>query len=203
MLLLPVGCTTTTVGVTYDAAAVVPVGETTAATVALGEVVDQRGHGATWLGAIRGGFGNPLKTLETAKPVREVVRDAFRDGLVARNLLGQEGEAPLTLQVAVIRYDSNQVGRREAHADFDVWLMDSATNSAIHQARSRADKVEGSMVTLDAGIFASTEDLRKVANDVLQEAVDGALDDPRFRATVEEAARRRAEEAAGAAEVEG
>lgn len=28
-------------------------------------VVDRRGHDANWLGAIRGGFGNPIKTLTT------------------------------------------------------------------------------------------------------------------------------------------
>jgi hypothetical protein len=42
--------------------------------------------------------------------------------------------------------------------------------------------VQGSLFAFDTAIFASVEDLRKVANDLLQRAVDEALDDPGLRA---------------------
>jgi len=50
------------------------------------------------------------------------------------------------------------------------------------------DEVTGSVITLDAGIFADVEDLRKVANQVLQEAVDKTLDDPRVTKLLSEGA---------------
>ncbi len=181
-------CTTQTVGVRYDPAAVRPAAPEAAGAVTLGEFVDQRGHGARWLGAIRGGLGNPLKTLETDRTVREVVRDAFRDGLAARGLLAEAEGAPLALQVAIVRYDCNQVARREAHADFDLRLIDRETGRTAYRRRVTVDRVDGTILTLNAGIFGSIEDLRKLANDVLQQAVDQALDDSALRATVAEAA---------------
>ncbi|MGH6949590.1 MAG: hypothetical protein ACREH4_01865, partial [Vitreimonas sp.] len=49
--------------------------------IALGDVTDGREHERTWLGAIRGAFGNPVKVLHTQTPVSDVVGAAVRDGL--------------------------------------------------------------------------------------------------------------------------
>ena len=46
------------------------------------------------------------------------------------------------------------------------------------------DTVEGSLVSLDTGVFASVEDLRKVAHKTLQKAIDQTLDDPEFRRAI-------------------
>jgi len=54
--------------------------------VIVGNFLDQRDVPANWLGAIRGGFGNPLKYLESDRPVAEIVKIAFIDGLQARGI---------------------------------------------------------------------------------------------------------------------
>src|SRR5918997_5169305 len=45
----------------------------------------------TWIGTIRGGYGNPLKHLNADAPVEQVVARAFADGLRARGLLAAQG----------------------------------------------------------------------------------------------------------------
>lgn len=44
----------------------------------------------------------------------------------------------------------------------------------------------GNLLSVDTGILADVEDLRKVANDTLQQAVDETLDDPTIRAALAE-----------------
>jgi hypothetical protein len=46
--------------------------------------IDQRKEEAHRLATIMGGFGNPLKTLDLARPVKDEVADAFAEGLRAR-----------------------------------------------------------------------------------------------------------------------
>jgi hypothetical protein len=57
------------------------------------------GDDPTWIGTIRGGYGNPIKHLNADAPVDRVVAQAFADGLAARGLLapgGGRGGAPPT-----------------------------------------------------------------------------------------------------------
>jgi hypothetical protein len=44
--------------------------------------------------------------------------------------------------------------------------------------------VEGSVLTLSAGIFGSVEELRALMEKTLQQAIDQALDDPALRNAV-------------------
>ncbi len=67
----------------------------------------------TYIGAIRGGFGNPLKTLTSARPVKDEVAAAFEAALQARNLYGPN--APAALAVTLTELSANQVARRRAH----------------------------------------------------------------------------------------
>lgn len=143
----------------------------------LGAVTDGREHGPNWLGAIRGGYGNPLKVLLTDGPVSQAVAAAVRDGLGARNLVAGDG-ARFRLDVHVVQFDCNQYARKEAHIELALRLIDQATDAAAYEHNTRVDRVEGSVLSLRTGIFASTEELRALANAALQEAVDRALDDP-------------------------
>ncbi len=56
-------------------------------------VVDQRKEAPARLATIMGGFGNPIKTLDTAKPVKDEVADAFIEGLRVRGLLATPGQS--------------------------------------------------------------------------------------------------------------
>lgn len=168
-------CSTNPVNLTYNPgnASSIPTGK---AAIEQVSVTDKRGVDSKWLGAIRGGMGNPLKTLETTVPVSEEIKTAFTEGLRARSLLAPDG--PYRLDVVVNKFDCSQLVRREAHAVFDVMLVNKASRQVAYIRPVSVTKVSGELVTMDVGIMAKVEDLLKVANDALQEAIDQALNDP-------------------------
>jgi hypothetical protein len=173
------GCSTDTVQLTYDTSAAASQPAATVSSVEILSVSDRRKHDPYWLGAIRGGFGNPLKTLTTDVPVSNVVKNAFTDALKARGLLASTSGV-YGMQVVINRFDCNQVARREAHVRLNVSMVELASGRQIYANEVQVDRVTGSVITFDAGIFATVEDLRKLANQALQGAVDQALDDPQL-----------------------
>lgn len=128
----------------------------------------------TYIGAIRGAFGNPLKTLNSARPVKEEAEAAFVAALQVRGLYGPA--APNALQVTLMELSANQVARREGHTTFSLVLNDRATGRPVFQDKEDVLKITGSIITLEAGVFASTDDLRAVTALSLSQAVDQALD---------------------------
>ena len=70
-------CGTTHVSLKYSAPPAIVQASARAQPLLVGTFTDKRGEPATWLGAIRGGYGNPLKNLESDKPVAELVKAAF------------------------------------------------------------------------------------------------------------------------------
>jgi uncharacterized lipoprotein YajG len=174
------GCETSQVNLTYDPSAAKAVPANAAESVEFVSVTDHRKHAANWLGAIRSGFGNPLKTLETPVPVKDMVAKAYEDGLKARGLFASS-KAKYGMKVDVSQFDCNQYARREAHIRFDISLIELQSQKSIYDTVVTVDRVTGSVITFDAGIFASVEDLRKLANETLQEAVDKTLDDQKLR----------------------
>ena len=124
-----------------------------------------------------------MKTLETPVPVKDMVAKAYKDGLEARGMLAPR-KAKYGMKVDVSQFDCNQYARREAHIRFDISLTELQTGESVYDTVVTVDRVTGNVITLDAGIFASVEDLRKLANEALQEAVDKTLDDPKLREKV-------------------
>ena len=176
-LLVVAGCVSTDVTLPYNAAGVSPAPAAAQGSIQVTAVTDRRKHEPNWLGAIRGGMGNPLKTLNTAEPVKDLVKLAYVDGLTARKLLSADSPR-YRMAIDVNQFDCNQVGRREAHIRFYVTVSEVGSGKQVYDRLIQVDKVTGSRVTFDAGVFASTEDLRKLANQALQEAVDQTLSDP-------------------------
>jgi uncharacterized lipoprotein YajG len=174
-----VACGTTAVTLKYDPANVQQAAASAQQSIAIAAVTDKRKHDPNWLGAIRGGFGNPLKTLETSMPVKDLVAAAYADGLKARGLLASDTPR-YDMRVIVNQYDSNQYVRREAHIRFAVTVVDKTSGKELFADNIAVDKVAGSLIALDAGIFAEVEDLRLLANQALQEAVDKTLNDADF-----------------------
>lgn len=171
-------CSTTQTSLPYDASRATGIGTPAKAKVEITSVADNRKHGANWLGAIRGGYGNPIKTLETEGPVKDAVKSAFVQGLKARGLTGDGSAYAMTLDVE--QFDCNQYVRREAHARINVALVNKASGQTAYQRKAVTDLVQGSLIALDVGLFADVEDLRKVANAALPDAVDQVLNDPAF-----------------------
>ncbi|WP_207459146.1 YajG family lipoprotein [Azospirillum sp. SYSU D00513] len=176
------GCSSTPVSLRYNAPTTLSKPEGAKPVVEVISVTDARENTAR-IGAIRGGYGNPLKTLTAATPVPDMVRQAFLDGLAARGLLAESNTGLYGLEIGVKRLDSSQLVRREAHTHLQLSVVEKSTgrpvyNKAIEDNRSD----EGSFV--ETGILASVEDLRKITNDSMQAAVDQALDNPAFLAAV-------------------
>ena len=171
-------------GLKYEPSASVTKTSATAPSVAVGSFVDSRGEPANWLGAIRGGFGNPLKNLESGLPVATLVQAAFADGLRARGILpGSKGQQ-FQISGVIRKLDCNQYVRREANVEIEVLVTDAQDG---HQRFTRAyssSNVEGSALALNVGVFASVDDLRAVTERTLREVVDKALDDTALRAAL-------------------
>ncbi len=161
----------------YDSSKIAVAKQPARALVDLSDITDSRKHGPNWLGAIRGGFGEPLKTVTTEVPVKDVVKANFGEALKARGLVGSYSQ--YSMQVTIERLDCNQYVRREAHAQITASLVQKSSGRLVFQRQASADRV-GSFNPFDSGLLASSEDLRKVANDVLQDVVDQVLDDPKL-----------------------
>ena len=154
------------------------------ATVKVGSFVDSRGETKTWVGTIRGGFGNHLKDLDTGEPVSTVVEQAFNDALKARGVDVNSHNAPFQISGVIKNLIGDQVVRREANAAIDVSVIDNSNGQKRFSQTYTANVVDGSALSMSTGVFASVEDLRAVIEKALREAVDKALDDSALRAAL-------------------
>lgn len=138
-----------------------------------------------WIGTIRGGFGNPLKILHSDVPIDQVVARALREGLRARGLLVMDGASRRRrLTADVMQFDANQYIRREATVALRLSLLDAENGREVWTDNIRVYRVDGSLLSLSTGVFASIDDLHALTARVLSEAVDQALDNPGFRAAL-------------------
>lgn len=150
----------------------------------VGLFTDNRGEPSDWLGAIRGGFGNPLKEIWSTEPVADLVAKMFTAGLQARGLTVQGSDASHLLTGSIIRLDCNQLVRPEANAEIELYLTERKNGQKVFSRTYRATNVEGSVFSPATGIFASVEKLRSLTEKTLQQVVDQALDDPAFHDAV-------------------
>jgi hypothetical protein len=152
--------------------------------ISVGAFADSRGPraDADWLGAIRGGFGNRLKTLRTQQPMSQVVQDAYADGLRARGVFAERGQGKFVLEGTIEKLDCSEYFNLEAHAHVALRVRDSTTGAQVFEWPYRVDETEGG---LGAGIFGSVETLRLLAERTLRELVDRSLDDPGLRKAVQ------------------
>lgn len=143
------------------------------ATVNFKGVNDKRGEGIDWLGAIRGGYGNVLKSIRTQKPVAKVVEDVYTKALAARGLDKQLGGASVNLSVDVLKFDCSYYFNKEAHAHLELKLTDPLSGNVLYSETTTVSEKKGGV---GAGIFGSVEALRDFAELTLATAVDKSLD---------------------------
>lgn len=146
----------------------------------IGRFDDQRGTDPHWLGAIRGGFGQPLKTIELQDSASDVVANAYRQALAAQGLLASSSPRYL-VGGRIIHLDCSQLARREAHADIDVVVTDTRTGQPVFEQLFEKKIVQGDVVTFNVGIFASVNDLKAVATQALNQAIDASLGNDGFQ----------------------
>jgi uncharacterized lipoprotein YajG len=143
-------------------------------------VTDQRKEAPTRLATIMGGFGNPLKTLDTPKPVKDVVADAFTQGLQARGMLASSA-APFRIFVTLRKFDADMLIGRTARIDLTMQVANQSGRIVFQ--RDVTDSVSDTKI-LQTGVFASIDDLRVLSQTVLGRTVDKLLDDPSFRSAI-------------------
>ncbi len=175
------GCSTNSVGLVYRAPPSIASVAADAPDVTVGAFIDQRGETAVWFGAIRGGYGNPLKVLNANASVSSQVQTAFADGLRARGFQSAGAGKSFQLAGVIRKLDCSQYVRLEAHAEIEVSVIEMASASSLFTRTYTADALEGSLLAMNTGIFASVEGLRALAEKTLSQVVDKALDDPALR----------------------
>jgi hypothetical protein len=144
-------------------------------------VTDQRNEEPRRLATVVGGFGNPVKTLDTTKPVKDEVADAFVSGLRARALLASSAQAPFRLALVVRKFDADMMIGRTARIDLTMSVVNQ-TGATVYE--DSATDSESETKFFETGIFANIDDLKKLCEIVLTRTVDRILDKPAFRASV-------------------
>jgi uncharacterized lipoprotein YajG len=139
-----------------------------------------------WMGTIRGGYGNPLKAIEADRPIDQVVRSALTDALAARGWLATRAPR-VDVLAEVTQFDANRYARQEATVAITLRLRDR-TGRQILEESERVYNVTGSVLALDTGIFASSEELRALMLRTMNEAIDKLLDRPSVAAALAGAA---------------
>lgn len=177
-------CGTTATGLKYSASAEQPPrASVSLQPVKVGAFQDQREGDKKWLGVIRGGFGNHLKTLEADRPVDEMVKAAFEDGLRARKVTVAPNPQGL-LSGKITKLYADQLVRREGFAEMELTITDPQGVRRFSKSYA-TNRVEGSPVTLATGVLASIDELRDVLERTLSDLVDKALDDPELRSALQ------------------
>jgi len=85
----------------------------------------------------------------------------------------------------VKKLDCNQVFRREANVEIEISVTDTASGRSTFTQTYSTSNIDGSVVSLEIGIFAAVEDLRALTEKTLRETVDKALDDPALRSALQ------------------
>lgn len=174
------GCSSHMMDIKYESS-YEPVQPNVSEKVYVGEVLDSRGTAPNWLGAIRGGYGNPLKKLYTNDVTSKVVEKAFEGALRTRNLLGPASSSQYRINVKLIKFDTSYYVNKEAHANFTVSLVDKAAEKKVF---SRTYKTDNEKSGRAAGIFGDVNSLSSFANDTLNETIDKMLNDQDFIAAI-------------------
>jgi uncharacterized lipoprotein YajG len=188
-LMLALGaCGTTQVPMTYSPTVAIERSAAARGAVAVSDRVDnQRGRGRedpNWIGAIRGGYGNPVKVLNSPEPLDRVVGRAFTDALAARGLGTAAAAQPrYVLTITIHELYANQLARREAMADFTAILRD-ASGREVWRDREMVHNVDGNLFTTGTGVLASTDELSQITIRTMNQAIDRLLDKPGFRAAL-------------------
>lgn len=149
-------------------------------TVSIGQVVDQRSDHSNRIGTIRSHVGIPIRSVDSDLPVPQAVAGVFAGALQARGLLAPQGSGRYRLDIIIHRLEADKLRRSEAHADFDLVLVDQATSAPVYQDKALADTMTGSIMSIDAGIFADSGDMKRQVQQTMAQAADAALNKPGF-----------------------
>jgi uncharacterized lipoprotein YajG len=176
------GCSSHMMPINYAPTDAIDKADYATKSITVGTVQDTRGTESNWLGAIRGGYGNVLKSLYTERDTNAVVEEAFVSALSAR---GATVDAPTTdflIDVNLQKFDTSYFFNKEAHAHFTVVLKNAARETLFTQSYV-TDLQQGGV---GAGILGDVNALAAFANEALNTNIDKALDDPDLMLAMQE-----------------
>ncbi|TCH99511.1 hypothetical protein EJV46_02200 [Roseococcus sp. SYP-B2431] len=141
------------------------------------------GEDPVWIGTIRGGYGNPIRTLQADRPLDQAVQRAFNDGLAARGWLAQQAPR-VEIEITIREFVANRYVRLEATAELELVLRERGSGRVLWQDREKVNNVEGSILALDTGVFADPAGLHALMLRTMNQAIDRLLDRPGFAAAL-------------------
>ena len=174
--LLGLGACSTTGSLQYQAPAAVTPGAPSVSGVVASDVRDEKPNRVA---TIRGGYGNPIEVLDTARPVGVEVAAVVTSALQARGLLGQAGAAPYRIQLVIRTLYGNQYFVRTAYVDMDLNVIDR-TGATVYTDTVKAERGSGGALEF----FPKITDLGKLVQELLSASVDQMLDRPALRAVL-------------------
>lgn len=170
------GCASYIMPITYQPTVTPQIVETGTRVGAV-NVRDIRGTAPNWLGAIRGGYGNPLKKIYSEENASVVVQKAFSQALKFRGLYVGQPPGHYRIDVELEKFDTSYFYNKEAHAHFTITLTDQTSGRPVF---SRSYQTDNERKGSGAGIFGNVEELALFANETLNQNIDKVLTDPDF-----------------------
>jgi hypothetical protein len=166
----------------YEPIAAVKVEPDAKAVAVVGTITDLRHEeDPRWFGAIRGGFGNPLKKLTGDRPMNETVAQSLSDALKERGLLGSSDGAAVRVEGSIQALECNYYFNRDAHAQLQLNLVDAKSGVLLYSQSQRTDNSEGGV---GAGIFGDPNHLAEFMQKTLNQTIDKFFSDPTFMAVL-------------------
>jgi hypothetical protein len=176
------GCSTHLESVKYTptSTATSIVGPPITNSVGVGNFTDNRGTDPRWLGAIRGGYGNVLKRIESDKPGTDVVHDGFVAALETRKI-PTSGSPSVLIEGAITKMDCSYYFNKEFHAHFHVTVASLPTRAVVFQQDYVTDRKESGS---GAGIFGDPDELARGEQETINQTIDKAFADAGFLAAI-------------------
>ena len=173
VVFISTGCSTRMVQLKYTSqqAATVVTGVTPVKAVL---VKDQRKDDPDWLGAVRGGYGNPLKTLKVRDSVAAQYQEALIDALQRRGLYGKADGAGLRLTVTIQRLDSIYIMNQEVNVEVTYSLIDE-TGAKKFENTAKTHKEEKAS---GLGIAANMDSFQAFTEKAIYDNIDKLVSDP-------------------------
>ena len=172
------GCSTTTSTLRYEPVDSIKIEPDSRPVAAVGTITDLRKEeDPRWFGAIRGGFGNPLKRLVGDTPMNQTVARSISDALKQRQLLASGDGAVVRVDGTIQVLDCNYYFNRDAHAQLTLNLVDAKSGVVLYSKSQMTDNSEGGV---GAGIFGDSNHLAEFMQRTLNQTIDKFFADPTF-----------------------
>jgi hypothetical protein len=172
------GCSTTTTTLRYVPVDSIKIKPDSKPVATVGTITDLRKEeDPRWFGAIRGGFGNPLKKLVGDTPMNQTVARSLSDALEQRQLLAPGDGAVVRVDGTIQVLDCNYYFNRDAHAQLTLNLVDAKSGVIYYSKSQMTDNTEGGV---GAGIFGDPKSLAEFMQKTLNQTIDKFFADPAF-----------------------